>query len=395
MKEGQKVFYYATGQYRKVIEETGAVFCGYKVSFRNGKRKNINNGEYTQSSFHSNFRSNKSKLSVLNEICSRIIRIHESEIVALKPDLIIHDTLCIWGNIIAEKLGVANIASHVDFIYTQELRNADLKQILQNAVKLPRNSAISKYESKFARLFNLKINGALGEENTGDKEFLDLFYSKHLNIVYMPKEFQPHYELLDEALYKFVGYEECRERGSNKFPFYKLGINPIVYIALGHIPSKEYIDFIEMCFEVFGDIGKTVVISVCNRQVFNEIKTRKVPGNFIIKNYVPQVELLKRAGLFISHGGLSSVREALPYHVPLIIIPRNFDQVAVAEQVERFGAGVYIKTIPESAEELRRLYEATYCNIEIMSKCKELHDLFIAAGTYKDAAEYILNLKKM
>ena len=81
MKEGQKVFYYATGQYWKVIEETGAVFCGYKVALETEKEKISIMVSTLKVVFHSNFRSNKSKLSVLNEICSRIIRIHESELL--------------------------------------------------------------------------------------------------------------------------------------------------------------------------------------------------------------------------------------------------------------------------------------------------------------------------
>jgi UDP:flavonoid glycosyltransferase YjiC (YdhE family) len=37
----------------------------------------------------------------------------------------------------------------------------------------------------------------------------------------------------------------------------------------------------------------------------------KIPGNFIVRTAVPQVEILRRAALLITHGGMNSVNEGL------------------------------------------------------------------------------------
>jgi UDP:flavonoid glycosyltransferase YjiC (YdhE family) len=42
-----------------------------------------------------------------------------------------------------------------------------------------------------------------------------------------------------------------------------------------------------------------------------------IPANFIVQASVPQLEILQRAGLFITHGGMNSASEAMYYGVPL------------------------------------------------------------------------------
>ena len=47
----------------------------------------------------------------------------------------------------------------------------------------------------------------------------------------------------------------------------------------------------------------------------------EIPKNFIVKNYVPQTEVLKYTKLFITHGGMNSTHEGLYYGIPLIVTP--------------------------------------------------------------------------
>ena len=51
-----------------------------------------------------------------------------------------------------------------------------------------------------------------------------------------------------------------------------------------------------------------------------------IPKNFIVKNYVPQTELLKYTKLFITHGGMNSTHEGIYNGVPLVVIPQSADQ---------------------------------------------------------------------
>lgn len=57
---------------------------------------------------------------------------------------------------------------------------------------------------------------------------------------------------------------------------------------------------------------------------------------------VPQLHILKRADLFITHGGLNSVLESILHHVPMLVYPLNtkWDLPGYAARVVAHGVGV-------------------------------------------------------
>lgn len=81
----------------------------------------------------------------------------------------------------------------------------------------------------------------------------------------------------------------------------------------------------------------TVVISV--GADFDISRLGRIPENFIIRNQVPQITVLKQASLFITHGGMNSVSEAMTYGVPMLVIPFVSDQPVNARQVAKLGLG--------------------------------------------------------
>lgn len=56
----------------------------------------------------------------------------------------------------------------------------------------------------------------------------------------------------------------------------------------------------------------------------------ELPGNPIVVNYAPQLELLKIADLTITHAGVNTTLESLSNGVPLVAIPITNDQPGVA-----------------------------------------------------------------
>ena len=66
-----------------------------------------------------------------------------------------------------------------------------------------------------------------------------------------------------------------------------------------------------------------------------------IPDFMVVDNYVPQIEILKRASLFVSHCGMNSASEAIHFGVPLVCVPQDFDQMRVAYRVsDELGVGV-------------------------------------------------------
>ena len=64
-----------------------------------------------------------------------------------------------------------------------------------------------------------------------------------------------------------------------------------------------------------------------------------MPNNAIVVNNAPQLELLKKASICITHAGFNTVLEALTQGVPKIAIPITYDQPGVAARIANKKTG--------------------------------------------------------
>ena len=124
------------------------------------------------------------------------------------------------------------------------------------------------------------------------------------------------------------------------FDFNSIEMKSLIYISLGTV-FNEAIDFYKLCIKVFENSEHTIVMSIGSNTRISDLGD--IPKNFIVKNYVPQTELLTYTKLFITHGGMNSTHEGLYNGVPLIVIPQSADQPVIAKQVENIGAGVTLQ----------------------------------------------------
>jgi MGT family glycosyltransferase len=65
-------------------------------------------------------------------------------------------------------------------------------------------------------------------------------------------------------------------------------------------------------------------------------------GDPLVVKYAPQLQLIKRAAVVITHAGLNTTLESLAEGVPLVCIPLGNDQPGVAARVAAQGAGVIV-----------------------------------------------------
>lgn len=85
------------------------------------------------------------------------------------------------------------------------------------------------------------------------------------------------------------------------------------------------------------------------------VAARVRAGHAIVVPRLPQLALLARAALLLTHGGLSSVKESLWFDVPMIIDPRVNDQRGNAARVVHRGAGVVLPSRTAPPAELAAL----------------------------------------
>ena len=71
-----------------------------------------------------------------------------------------------------------------------------------------------------------------------------------------------------------------------------------------------------------------------------DITKLEVPANVRVYTRVPQIDVLKRAAVFVTQGGAVSLGEAFTLGVPMVLVPLFFDQWGLAARVAFHGLGV-------------------------------------------------------
>lgn len=83
------------------------------------------------------------------------------------------------------------------------------------------------------------------------------------------------------------------------------------------------------------DFYRTVIKALANEPVgvimsigynIDAQELGEIPGSFLVEKFVPQLEVLKRTDVFITHGGMNSLNEALYFGVPVVVVPQQIEQ---------------------------------------------------------------------
>jgi UDP:flavonoid glycosyltransferase YjiC (YdhE family) len=78
-----------------------------------------------------------------------------------------------------------------------------------------------------------------------------------------------------------------------------------------------------------------------------------LPGDWLVRSFLPQVALVRHAAVAITHAGNNGVTEALSHGVPLLVLPFSTDQFAIAADLERTGLGRALDPNRASEAEIR------------------------------------------
>jgi rhamnosyltransferase subunit B len=116
---------------------------------------------------------------------------------------------------------------------------------------------------------------------------------------------------------------------------------PLVVFSLGTTAVHASGDFFDYALEACRELGcRGVLLAGAATAALNEDPRR--PANVLAASYVPLAEVLVAADLFVHHGGIGSVAEAIASGVPSLVVPHAFDQFHNALHVERLGLGLVL-----------------------------------------------------
>lgn len=293
VSNGHEVSYILSQEWKEKIEEQGAKFIEYK--------------------------GYKGNPMVLRNCYDALY--NTALMVGKDYDCIVYEMFFILGKRLAKRLQKPSVRLFSTFGLN--------KVVIQELIK-QKGSMIWFFKYRGIRLFETKF-----QVRSLDREVKDFFEeiadcSQEKSIIYTSRFFQPYAKEFDKSKYYYVGtaLEERKREMENEIP--------VIYISLGTLFNNN-IKFYRKCIEAFQGEKVMVHMSVGTHICVKE--RIDWPENFKIYEYAPQIRLLQQADLFITHGGMNSVNEAIKLGVPMLVIPIAADQPYIAKRVSELQLG--------------------------------------------------------
>jgi MGT family glycosyltransferase len=304
---------------------------------------------------------------------------------AERPDYVIADSLAPWGHWAGLIIGVPVITSVSTFAMNRHVMRF-------SAARGVRPKSLSGSLSKLRHLTTAfgatrRLRRRYGVRGPGPVR--SVLGRSDLNIVYTSRYFQPCAETFDDQ-YQFVGPSvAARTDGGSGWATQIEG--PAVYISLGTVFNQNR-QFYQRCVETFGGRDLQVIMSTGSAVAPESLGT--APSNFIVRARVPQLEVLRRVSVFITHGGMNSVSEALHYGVPVLVVPQTGEQALVGRRTEQLGAGLYLANDETGAGNLRSSVDRLLLDDRFKQAASEIRKSFDASGGAPRAADAITSFIK-
>jgi len=178
------------------------------------------------------------------------------------------------------------------------------------------------------------------------------------------------------------------------FPWDRLDGRPLIYASLGTVPDPVNLRIFPKILAACDGLDAQLVLALGRWTDWHQGPTVRdrlgdAPRGAVLVDFAPQVALLEKAAMFITHAGQNSVMESLSRGVPLVAIPRSADQPGMAARIERSGAGLRAFFRDLSAERLRRMIRRVLEEDSFRRRAAVIQRSIAAAGGATRAAEIV------
>lgn len=371
--KGHTVIVYSTPEFKAAIQANGAIFRSAKA-FDVVKNLDPPLGSTA-----------RDPLKVV-DLFMDLTEDNMEEAVAMvrktKPDIILHDALCLWAKATAQTCHIPAVSLITTLVLSPRLFFSFPIITAKTFLRLVYHPL--QFLRTFRRYHQLCVRYGMKHAN-----FSDLILNRErLNIVFTSRAFQPQANQYKQD-FLFIGSSvQGREHlKKESYPFLKK--QPLVYISLGTIFNTD-LPFYHLCMEAFVDAPYNVLLAVGKDSHLNVLQY--VPKNVCVRPHVNQIAVLKDAAVFISHGGMNSINEALYYGVPMILFPAIHEQQVNSLRVQQLGAGTVLNRRGLTKERLLEMVNNLVTDARYQKRIKTIQKSLIAAGGPKKAAEKIEKL---
>jgi UDP:flavonoid glycosyltransferase YjiC (YdhE family) len=399
---GDRIVYFGTEPYRRTIEATGAVFAPYAGDAAMFEPPAHTGGLYSVMAF---------LMGLAEQVLPDLLRRLNQE----PPDYLLIDSMCVWGRLAQQVTGLPAVT--LGSVFVPDEAHVSMEEMVTHAYgRAPREVLLAGIDALNTYLgISQRVDHRHGTRSPNIVEF---FANRQpLNVIFTSRHFHLAGDSYDDS-YLFVGPSMAPRAGANAAAGVGAGAGfgagarlafldeigkrridkgeigkdeigkdvPLIYVSLGTI-FNERPEFYRACFQAFGDGPWQVIVSTGDK--IDREALGPVPANVTVLDHVPQLDVLARASLCLTHGGMNTTSEALWFGVPLLVFPQHGDQHLVAGRVAELGAGLRLTPDDVQPERLRELTVRVLTDPTFTRQADAIAASFRAAGGVTRAADAI------
>jgi MGT family glycosyltransferase len=265
-------------------------------------------------------------------------------------DLLIMGEITLTGPIVAEFMSVpyvvisTSIPHNFGWIPPRHLR--------------PTESCIESLQRRLLEVSIFNMHGPIKAKIQKHRHRLGLKHPKTVetsnelaHITQWPSCLDIHRSTLPPRVHYTGPFANPDTRSRVTFPWNRLDGRPLVYVSLGTTKRGEeklFRNIAAACHE----LNLQAVITLGGRGDLAPLTD--LPGEPIVVSSAPQLQLLQKADLVITHAGPNTVLETLQQGKPMLALALALDQPAIAGHLERLHCAVALPSQERSVADIRR-----------------------------------------
>jgi zeaxanthin glucosyltransferase len=171
------------------------------------------------------------------------------------------------------------------------------------------------------------------------------------------------------------------------FPWEMVTGAPLVYASLGTLVNGSKYVYRTILNAVRKLPAIQVVLSIGRNVEVDDLGP--IPPNTLVVRSAPQIALLKRAKLCITHAGLNTTLESLAQGVPMVAIPMGYEQPGNAARIAYHGVGEVIEPDKLTAATLSHAIQRVLEDQSYREKARRMQKAIARTRGLDAAAEII------
>ncbi len=291
-----------------------------------------------------------------------------------EPDLVLHDITSYPARVLAHRWGVPAVSLSPNLVAWEGYEEEVAEPMWAEPRRTERGRAYyARFEAWLAQ--------------NGITQHPDPFAGRPArSLVLIPRALQPHADRVDETVYTFVG--ACQGDRATQGDWQRpADAEKVALVSLGSTFTKQPA-FYRECVRAFGELPGWHLVLQVGKQV-DPAELGAVPANVEVRSWVPQLAILRKADLFVTHAGAGGSQEGLATATPMIAVPQAVDQFGNADILQDLGVARHLTMAEATAETLRASALGLVDDPEVARRLKDIQAQMAEEGGTRRAADLI------